>query len=180
MIEGAPQYFGTGDARLGHLFDYLYAQTSEGALPAGQILLAVLESLGPIWPGRLSVGGVNLGDVWRHSQISGPGMTAGLVPFHKLSQWLTYSLIEPILAAGITVTGVDELTGLAEYRNGGLLLDLELLTLRHDPVLTPTYPLRLKSSWNGVRSPSRCLTAWRCRCATTWVYRPRPTRSRRF
>jgi Protein of unknown function (DUF1688) len=97
------------------------------------------KGLGPIWPGRLSVGGVNLGDVWRHSQISGPGITAGLVPFHKLSQWLTYSLIEPIIAAGITVTGVDELTGLAEYRNGGLLLDLELLMPRHDAMLTQTY-----------------------------------------
>ena len=140
VVAGAPQYFGTGDVRLGHLFDYLCAQTAAGALPAGQILLAVLESLGPVWPGRLSVSGVNLGDVWRHSQISGPGITAGLVPFHKLSQWLTYSLIEPILAAGITVTGVDELTGLAEYRNGGLLLDLELLTPRHDAMLTQTYP----------------------------------------
>ena len=140
VVEGAPQYFGTGGARLGHLFDYLCAQTLEGALPARQILLTLLESLGPIWPGRLSVGGVNLGDVWRHSQIAGPDITAGLVPFHKLSQWLTYSLIEPILAAGITVTGVDELTGLAEYRNGGLLLDLELLTPKHDAVLTPTYP----------------------------------------
>src|SRR5262249_51444062 len=97
-VESAPQYSGTGGARLGHVFDYLCAQTREGALPARQILLALLESLSPIWPGRLSVGGVNLGDVWRHSQISGPGMTAGLVPFHKLSQWLTYSLIEPILA----------------------------------------------------------------------------------
>jgi hypothetical protein len=140
VIEGAPQYFGADEARLGHLFDYLCAQTAEGALLARQILLAVLESLGPIWPGRLSVGGVNLGDVWHHSQISGPGMTAGLVPFHKLSQWLTYSLIEPICTAGITVTGVDELTGLAEYRNGGLLLDLELVTPRHDTVLTYTYP----------------------------------------
>jgi hypothetical protein len=140
VVADAPQYFGTGDVRLGHLFDYFCAQTSAGALPAGQILLAVLESLSPIWPGRLSVSGVNLGDVWRHSQISGPGITAGLVPFHKLSQWLTYSLIEPILAAGITVTGVDELTGLAEYRNGGLLLDLELLTPRHDTMLTQTYP----------------------------------------
>jgi Protein of unknown function (DUF1688) len=139
-VEGAPQYFGTSGARLGHLFDYLCAQTLEGALPASQILLAVLESLGPIWPGRLSVGEVNLGDVWRHSQISGPGITAGLVPFHKLSQWLTYSLIEPILAAGIRVTGVDELTGLAEYRNGGLLLDLELVTPKHAAVLTHTYP----------------------------------------
>jgi hypothetical protein len=140
VLEDAPQYFATGDARLGHLFDYLCARTSAGTLPAGQILLAVLESLGPIWPGRLSVGGVNLGDVWCHSQISGPGLTSGLVPFHKLSQWLTYSLIEPICAAGITVTGIDELTGLAEYRNGGLLLDLELVTPRHDTVLTRAYP----------------------------------------
>jgi hypothetical protein len=140
VVEGAPQYFGTGGTRLGHLFDYLSAQAPAGALPARQILLAVLESFGPIWPGRLSVGGVNLGDVWRHSQISGPGITAGLVPFHKLSQWLTYSLIEPILAAGITVTGVDELTGLAEYRNGGLLLDVELLTPKHDAVLTHMHP----------------------------------------
>jgi hypothetical protein len=140
VVEGAPQYFGTGGARLGHLFDYLCAQTADEALSAGQILLAVLESLSPIWPGRLSVGGINLGDVWHHSQILGAGLTAGLVPFHKLSQWLTYSLIEPILAAGITVTGVDELTGLAEYRNGGLLLDLELVTPRHDAVLTYTYP----------------------------------------
>ena len=140
VVEGAPQYCGTGGARLGHLFDYLCAQTADGALPARQILLTLLESLGPIWPGRLSVGGINLGDVWRHSQISGPGLTAGLVPFHKLSQWLTYSLIEPILAAGITVTGVDELTGLAEYRNGGLLLDLELVTPKPDAVLTHPYP----------------------------------------
>src|SRR5262245_21998059 len=66
VIEGAPQYCGPGGSRLGHLFDYLAAQTSEGALPARQILLAVLESFGPIWPGRISVGGVNLGDVWRH------------------------------------------------------------------------------------------------------------------
>ena len=140
VVEGAPQYFGTGGARLGHLFDYLCAQTSDEALSAGQILLAVLESLSPIWPGRLSVGGINLGDVWHHSQILGAGLTAGLVPFHKLSQWLTYSLIEPILAAGITVTGVDELTGLAEYRNGGLLLDLELVTPKHAAALTYIYP----------------------------------------
>jgi hypothetical protein len=139
-VEGAPRYFGTGEARLGHLFDYLSAQASAGAVPARQILLAVLESLGPIWPGRISVGGVNLGDVWCHRQVAGPGLTAGLVPFHKLSQWLTYSLIEPLLAAGLTVTGVDELTGLAEYRNGGLLLDLELVTPKHDAVLTHIHP----------------------------------------
>jgi len=138
VVEDTPQYFrtGTDGPRPGHLFDYLAAHTCTGVLPARQIFRAVIESLAPIWPGRLSLGGVNLGDVWHHNQITGEGCTAGLVPFHKLSQWLTYSLIEPIIAAGIPVTGMDELTGLAEYRNGGLLLDLGLITPKHDAVLT--------------------------------------------
>jgi len=138
-VEAAPQYFGTDGPRPGHLFDYLCAHTSVGSVAAPQILRAVLDSLGPIWPGRLSIGDVNLGDVWRHSQVTGPGRTAGLVPFHKLSQWLTYSLIEPSSAAGVTVTGIDALTGLAEYRNGGLLLDLGLLTPKHAAVLAQTH-----------------------------------------
>lgn len=139
-VAGASQYFGTDGPRLGHLFDHLCAHTSAGSVSARQILQAVLVSLGSIWPGRLHIGSVNLGDVWRHSQVTGSGCTAGLVPFHKLSQWLTYSLIEPIIAAGVTVTGIDELTGLAEYRNGGLLLDLGLLTPKHNAMLAPLHP----------------------------------------
>jgi hypothetical protein len=56
------------------------------------------------------------------------------MPFHKLSQWLTYSLLEPFEWAGVTVTDLDALTGLPEYRNGGLLLDTGVLRLR-DPAL---------------------------------------------
>jgi hypothetical protein len=56
------------------------------------------------------------------------------MPFHKLSQWLTYSLLEPFEAGGVRVTGIDALTGLPEYRNGGLLLDTGVLRLR-DPRL---------------------------------------------
>jgi hypothetical protein len=41
-------------------------------------------------------------------------------------------MIEPILEAGVPVTGVEELTGLAEYRNGGLFLDSGLISLK-DP-----------------------------------------------
>jgi len=52
------------------------------------------------------------------------------MPLHKLSQWLTYSLIEPLQRAGLTVTDIDGLTGLAEYRNGGLFVDLGVLSLR--------------------------------------------------
>jgi hypothetical protein len=69
---------------------------------------------------------VNLGDCWRHPGIRQPD---GLIPFHKLSQWLAYSLIEPLEAAGLRVTGIDSLTGLPEYRNGGLFLDLGVIRL---------------------------------------------------
>ena len=92
----------------------------------------VLRGLGAIWPGRIAIGGVNLGDVWRHPAIVRNDATHGLVPFHKLSQWLTYSLVEPMIEAGVDVTGIDTLTGLAEYRNGGLFVDLGVLDLR-DP-----------------------------------------------
>jgi hypothetical protein len=84
----------------------------------------VLDGLGPIWPGRLTQDGVNLGDIWNHSKL-------GMIAFHKLSQWMTYSLIEPIEEAGVKVTGVEGLTGLAEYRNGGLLLDSGLLSFKN-------------------------------------------------
>src|SRR5262245_47105 len=36
-VAGAPQYFGTGGARLGHLFVYLWSQTSWGSLQAGEV-----------------------------------------------------------------------------------------------------------------------------------------------
>jgi hypothetical protein len=77
--------------------------------------------------------------VWWHGQVQGEGVSAGLVPFHKLSQWLTYSLIEPLQEAGIRVTDIDLLTGLPEYRNGGLLLDLGVLRPKQDGLLTQTH-----------------------------------------
>jgi hypothetical protein len=52
------------------------------------------------------------------------------VPFHKLTQWLSYSLLEPLADAGLEVTELDSLTGLPEYRNGGLLVDLGLVEAR--------------------------------------------------
>jgi len=119
------------DARPGGILDDLLERFGR-SLAAPQILRAVLDGFGPIWPGRLSANGVNLGDVWRYSKLPARPEREQLVPFHKLSQWMTYSLIEPILEAGIEVRGVEDLTGLAEYRNGGLMLDSGLLRLRRE------------------------------------------------
>ena len=71
--------------------------------------------------------GVSLGDTWTHSGVAAEDR---MVPFHKLSQWLSYSLIEPLQEAGIDVRAIDGLTGLAEYRNGGLFLDTGVLKLK--------------------------------------------------
>ncbi|MDO9473622.1 MAG: DUF1688 family protein [Caulobacter sp.] len=118
--------------RPGDLYDVMAARAADGRLPAPVILEVLLERLGPIWQDRLTLDGVPLGDVWRHPAIKRDDATDGLVPIHKLSQWLAYSLIEPLQDAGIEVVDIDGLTGLAEYRNGGLFIDDGVLVLK-DP-----------------------------------------------
>ena len=139
-LQSSPALFGGERPRIGHLVDYLMDQTAGGALPASSILAAVLRGLGSIWPGRIELAGVNLGDVGRHPAAGTDDLTDGLVPFHKLSQWLAYSLIEPLEELGIDVVGLDALTPLAEYRNGGLLIDAGLIRPKHDAVVNQTHP----------------------------------------
>jgi len=132
-VLAAPAVFATQDTpRPGGLFDLLASRAEAGRLPATAILDGLLRHLGPIWPSRLTLDGVPLGDCWRHPLLVTDDATSGLVPFHKLSQWLSYSLIEPLQEAGIEVVGIDGLTGLPEYRNGGLLIDLGLLRLKDE------------------------------------------------
>jgi hypothetical protein len=139
-LSQSPDLFGAELPRPGHLVDYLLTQAAANQIPARAILQAILQGLGSIWPGRMALDGVSLGDVWPHPKLPNTGPGSQLVPFHKLSQWLTYSLLEPLQALGLTITGLDELTGLAEYRNGGLFLDLEVLQPQHDDVLTQPHP----------------------------------------
>jgi hypothetical protein len=131
-VAANPNVFAREDrARPGGLYDYLVGQAEDGRLAAPRILEALLKRLGPIWPSRLTLGGMPLGDTWRHPAIRRDDATNGLVPIHKLSQWLAYSLIEPLQWSGIEVTDIDGLTGLAEYRNGGLFVDSGVLRLRN-------------------------------------------------
>jgi hypothetical protein len=109
--------------RPGDLFDLVGDRGGARTVGAPAILRAVLDHLGPIWPQGRVVDGVALGDTWEHPHAAGAGSTRNLVPFHKLSQWLTYSLFEPFEWAGIAVCERESMTALPEYRNGGLLVD---------------------------------------------------------
>jgi len=132
-------------ARPGSWFDRLTANGTRSTVDAAELLLQLLRALAPIWRSGSVVMGVQAGDVWPHRWAGadtghGPdAASAGWVPFHKLSQWLAYSLLEPLQWAGITVTGLDALTGLPEYRNGGLLIDTG--------VLVPRSPRSLAQRW---------------------------------
>lgn len=123
--------------RPGGMFDTLTA--SAQTVHAHNILTVLLDTLSPIWLSGNVIGDHPMGDCWRHRAVTGDGLSNGWVPFHKLSQWLTYSLLEPFTWAGVPVSGVDALTGLPEYRNGGLLLDSGVLRLRAAESATRTW-----------------------------------------
>ena len=130
QVLARPDLFGSEDIpRPGGLYDALVARAAGGGLPAPEILALLLEALGPIWADRIVIDGLPLGDCWRHPALRRGDATDGLVPLHKLSQWLSYSLIEPLQDAGVEVVEIDGLTGLAEYRNGGLFTDTGVLRL---------------------------------------------------
>jgi hypothetical protein len=136
--------------RPGLMFDRIVTDADTGqarsTVAASDVLGELLRTLAPIWPSGTVIKGVPVGDVWPHRWAgnllpdgSTDAVTAGWVPFHKLSQWLSYSLLEPLQWAGVQVTGLDALTGLPEYRNGGLLLD--------GGVIRPRDPRQLHKTW---------------------------------
>lgn len=127
------------DARPGNMLDYLLSHPSTHITAVPVVALPTLwntlmEGLSPIWPStRTRINGVSLGDAWPCSSMPSDEANPwkNIVPFHKLTQWLTYSLMVPMQKlACINFVGVELMTGLPEYRNGGLLVDTGLLSLK--------------------------------------------------
>ena len=78
--------------------------------------------------------------MWHYQPFGSELDETSAVPFHKLSQWLTYSLLDRFVADGFSITHLDQLTGLAEYRNGGLFVDQGVLSLRDTSLLEVAHP----------------------------------------
>lgn len=151
-LENQPELFGK-PGRPGHFFDLL--PKGGKTIQAHDVLSVLLMGLSPIWPAQNAIEGVALGDCWplAAARSDAGGLSDGWMPFHKLSQWLTYSLIEPFEWAGIKVQGLDALTGLPEYRNGGLFLDAGVLRLKD-----PAHATRLHAAGDELIVEWRALT----------------------
>jgi len=135
-LEAHPEFFGTELARPGNMVDYLLANSKDGKVSLSHLWQVCTVGFGSIWPKQAN--GILQGDMWTHSklQVSGqPG--SDLVPFHKLTQWLAYSLIDTLkISVGLDVVGAEQLTCLAEYRNGGLLIDTGVIKLKDESWLS--------------------------------------------
>lgn len=130
-LESSPDFFGHEVARPGNMVDYLLAQAEGNKVGLEHLWRVCTEGLNSIWP--LQPNGIIRGDVWTHSLLKTDTPGSDLVPFHKLTQWLVYSLMDSVHhTLGLEVTGVSSLTGLPEYRNGGLLIDTGVVCLK-DP-----------------------------------------------
>lgn len=95
----------------------------------------------PIWPqDRTTINGSPIGDAWPLGALAkqnGGSLEDGglkpefIQPFHKLTQWLTYSLMVPFQRIlGVKWINAESLTALPEYRNGGLFVDMGVLSLK--------------------------------------------------
>jgi hypothetical protein len=91
-----------------------------------------MTGLAPIWPkARHQINGIPLGDCWPCKAMPTSPEWATFVPFHKLTQWLAYSLMGPMeRLMNARFRHIKLMTGLPEYRNGGLLVDTGLLNLK--------------------------------------------------
>lgn len=129
-LTANPEIFGA-TGRPGNLIDYLYGLHSSNEINLTDLWDALMDGYSSIWPsGRLTVSGVSLGDCWVYKDEG----DEYIVTFHKLTQWLCYSLLVPLEEYGykFKITDKDLQTGLPEYRNGGLFYDFGVLELKDD------------------------------------------------
>lgn len=144
---------GFPEPRPGALFDTCAAAVAGGgSIPAEGLLRVVLVGLHSIWPSRTEWEGDPLGDVSYYEPFGAADDDGALVPLHRMAQWLTFALIEPLSDGGIDVIELDGLTGLADAHNGALLLDHGLLALRDPSLADRTHPVdsQLVVEWRAL------------------------------
>jgi len=95
-----------------------------------EFLNKILIELKDIWPQGDQVDGQGYGDVWHYPPFGSRDDLTSYIPFHKLAQWLTYSIFELLINNNYKINNISKLTGLAEYRNGGLFIDTGYLRPR--------------------------------------------------
>ncbi|KAI5918673.1 DUF1688 domain-containing protein [Camillea tinctor] len=130
------------EGRPGKLVDYMVSTAGDSKKLDILVFWDILQNLLiPIWPkDRTAINGMPIGDAWPlgilRNKATSPDSTGSaehIQPFHKLTQWLTYSLMVPFQRVlGMEWINAESLTALPEYRNGGLFVDFGVLALKEE------------------------------------------------
>lgn len=119
--------------------DYMLESGSAGDVLDFKVLWSLLQDLLiPTWPeGRTTIAGAAIGDAWPLKILAAQKQVLPIQPFHKLTQWLAYSLTSAMRRLlSKEWINMDILTGLPEYRNGGLFVDMQVLVLKPEVLKT--------------------------------------------
>lgn len=131
-----PAFFGP-EKRLGNIIDRMILTSEKELISSKTIFNVIMAAFSDLWGYGAILEGQHLGDVWHYSKF-GSDFEKSLIPFHKLTQWLCYSIIDMLETMGYQINDQSLLTGLAEYRNGGLIVDTGILIPRRpNDLLTP-------------------------------------------
>ncbi|KIR32594.1 hypothetical protein I352_05019 [Cryptococcus deuterogattii MMRL2647] len=148
-LAARPDLCATG--RPGDLLIYFEPKVKD-SLRLSDFWSTLFDLVLPIWPSRVTLPShptYPLGDVWPCKSLSKSLDQAGkerkegddFVPFHKLTQWLCYSLVDAIESeTGWKVDKGLGQTGLPEYRNGGLFIDLGAFIIKPESLGGNAYP----------------------------------------
>ncbi|EIW66550.1 hypothetical protein TREMEDRAFT_45681 [Tremella mesenterica DSM 1558] len=153
-LQARPDICGNG--RPGDMLHYFQKHLDQSnkpiILPLSNFWSTLFELLLPIWPSRTTLPSYPdypLGDVWPCPSLDHSLESSGIkreegdsfIPFHKLTQWLCYSLVDAIEnEAGWKVDRGKGQTGLPEYRNGGLLVDHDVIIIRSETLPPDSFP----------------------------------------
>ncbi|GAV54497.1 hypothetical protein ZYGR_0AM00350 [Zygosaccharomyces rouxii] len=169
-----PEVFGS-DARPGGIVDYLKKETStDNCIDLNDVWKALMDGFVTIWPqGRATIQGQPLGDSWSLDTKLKTGkdwdddFLNSLVTFHKLTQWLCYSLLVPLEKYGFKfqISNKELQTGLPEYRNGGLFYDFGVIALKPEHLkrgLALSETLGNKEPIPTFTAEDGAIVEWRC------------------
>lgn len=171
-----PEIFGS-DARPGGIIDFLKKKsTIDNCINLNDLWNALMDGFVAIWPqGRATIRDEPLGDSWsldtklKTKKNWDNDFLNSLVTFHKLTQWLCYSLLVPLERYGYKFQILDKelQTGLPEYRNGGLFYDFGVISLKPEHLkrglvlsekLGNKEPIPMFTAEDGAIVEWRCLT----------------------
>lgn len=125
------------------LFDRLAVGGTRRTVTAAEVLAEVLRVLSPAWRGGL-VQGLPAGDTWPHrwagaatgrdgsGAVRRDGTTGGWVPLHAPALRLVGALVAPLQAAGLELSGLDELPAPVGATELALLIDAGVLKPRNE------------------------------------------------